>query len=75
MAEGTVLNLECKLVKEVELGDHTMFVGEILEADLDKSKEPLAYHQVKYWKIGENIPKPNQEELVRIKAVVEKHRK
>ena len=75
MVEGTVLNIECRLLKEVELGDHIMFVGEILEADLNSSKEPLAYHQVKYWKIGENIPKPNQHELESINEVVEKHRK
>ena len=31
MVEGAVLNIECKLMKEIPLGDHTMFVGEIVE--------------------------------------------
>ncbi|MBI2101860.1 flavin reductase [Candidatus Woesearchaeota archaeon] len=75
MVEGAVLNLECKLFKEIKLGDHVMLVGEVIEASLNKSKEPLAYHEVKYWKIGENIPKPPQEELERIKIIIEKHAK
>lgn len=75
MAGGAVLSIECRLLKDVELGDHVMMVGEVLESSLNKGKEPLAYHKLKYWKIGENIPKPQQEELERIKAIVEKHAK
>ena len=75
MVEGSVLNMECKLYREIELGDHTMFVGEILEAHLNKDKEPLAYHKVKYWKVGENIPRPQQQELKKIKIIVDKHKK
>ena len=75
MVEGAVLNLECKLFKEIELGDHIMMVGEVLEASLNKNKEPLAYHKVKYWKLGENIPRPQQHEMSRIKSIVEKHSK
>ena len=75
MVEGAVLNLECKIFKEVELGDHVMLVGEVVEASLNKNKEPLAYHKGKYWKIGENIPKPADEELKKIKNVVEKNMK
>lgn len=75
MVEGAVLNLECKLFNEVELGDHVMMVGEVVDASLNKNKEPLAYHKVKYWKLGDNIPKPSQAELEKIQGVVEKHRK
>ena len=75
MVDGAVLNLECKLFKEIKLGDHVMFVGEVIHANLNKNKEPLLYHKVKYWKIGENIPKPTQEELDKIRSVVEKHKK
>ena len=75
MVEGAVLNIECRLFKEIELGDHVMLVGEVIEASLNKSKEPLAYYKVKYWKIGDDIPKPPQEELERIKVIVEKHAK
>ena len=75
MVEGAVVNIECRLFKEIELGDHVMFVGEVVEASLDKGKEPLAYHKVKYWKIGDNIPKPSQDEMEEIKNIVEKHSK
>ena len=75
MVEGAVLNIECRLFKEIELGDHVMMVGEVIEASLNKSKDPLAYHKVKYWKIGGNISKPPQDELNRIKGIVEKHAK
>ena len=75
MVEGAALNLECKLYKEIELGDHVMFVGEVIEVYMNKNKEPLAYHKVKYWKLGENIQKPPQEEMEKIKSIVEKHRK
>ena len=75
LLEGAVLNLECKLFKEIQLGDHVMFVGEVVEASLNKDKEPLAYHKIKYWKLGESIPKPPQQELEKIKSIVEKHKK
>ncbi len=75
MVEDAVLNIECKLFKEIPLGDHTMFVGEVLEAKLNKEKEPLAYHKGNYWKIGEIIPKPPQEYLDKIKKLLEKYKK
>ncbi|MBI1935578.1 flavin reductase family protein [Candidatus Woesearchaeota archaeon] len=75
MIEGAVMNIECKLFKEIILGDHTMIVGEAIDASLNEGKEPLAYHKLKYWKIGENIPKPQAQELEKIREVVEKYRK
>lgn len=75
MVEGAVLNIECKLFKEIELGDHIMFVGEVIEASINKDKEPLAYHKTKYWKIGELIQNPSQNELGRIKEIVQKYSK
>ena len=75
MVEGAVLNIECKLMKEIPLGDHTMFVGEIVEVSYNKNKEPLVYHKGKYLKIGDNIEKPSQDELDRIKKTVEEYKK
>lgn len=71
MVEGAALNVECKVVKVVELGDHTMFVGEVLEATANP-KEPLIYHKKSFWKFGESIQMPAEKELERIKKVVEK---
>jgi len=75
MVEGACLNVELKLVKILDVGSHTMFIGEALEATPNPNKEPLAYHQNKYWHIGENIHKPSQEELAKMNDVFEKHRK
>lgn len=74
MVEGAALNVECKVVKVVELGDHTMFVGEVLDATVNQ-KEPLIYHKKNFWKFGESIQMPAEKELERVNSVVEKFRK
>ena len=74
MVTDAALNVECKLVEELKLGDHIMMVGEVIEAS-KTDKEPLAYHQGKYWRISETLPKPPDEERERIKGIVEKHKK
>lgn len=75
MIEGAVLSAEFKLVREISIGDHTMFIGEVVEAKADASKNPLVYHKRKYWKMGEHIDKPPQEELEKIKKLVEDNKK
>ncbi len=75
MVKDAVSNFECTLFQKIELGDHIMFVGEVVEAVLNNSKEPLAYHKCKYWKIGENIHKPSEKEKERITKIVEKNKK
>jgi len=37
IADATI-NFECKLINQCESGDHTIFVGEILETHMDKKK-------------------------------------
>jgi flavin reductase (DIM6/NTAB) family NADH-FMN oxidoreductase RutF len=73
MVEGAVVNIECKLVEKLDLGSHTMFVGEVQEATLNDGKEPLAYHGGKYFKIGEQIGKPSEDVLQKIKELVKKY--
>ena len=75
MIQGAALNVECKLYKEIALGDHTMFVGEAIEATANPGKEPLAYHKGKYWMLGDDIPKPPAEELEKIRKTAEKFKK
>lgn len=75
MVEGAALNVECRVVEETGLGDHTMFVGEAQKVDA-REPEPLAYHNGRYWKMnGDKIQKPPQEELDRIEEIVDKHSK
>jgi len=48
MVENAALNAECKVIKEIELGDHVMIVGEVVALQIN-GKEPLAYHKGQYW--------------------------
>ncbi len=75
MVEGATLNVECKLVSKIEIGDHVAFIGEAVEVYPVTEKEPLVYHGQKFWKFGENIPWPSEPETNKIKAIVEKHTK
>ena len=72
MVKNALLNIECKVIKEIELGDHIMFVGEVLDAVAEDTKEPLVYHNLKFFKLGEQLHKPEQKELDRIAKIIEK---
>jgi len=43
MIKGCPVNLECKLVQTVSMGDHTAFIGEVVELAIDPTKRPIAY--------------------------------
>jgi flavin reductase (DIM6/NTAB) family NADH-FMN oxidoreductase RutF len=75
MVDGAVLNLECILFKEISLGDHTMFVGKVVEASINQDKTPLALHGGKYGQVVHKVSKPLQHDLDKISAVIAKHRK
>ncbi|MBI4163221.1 MAG: flavin reductase family protein [Candidatus Aenigmarchaeota archaeon] len=73
MVKDTAANFECKVVKEIELGDHIMFVGEVVHISVT-DKEPIVLSQGKYWKLTDSIPK-QKDVLEKIEKLVEKHRK
>ena len=75
MVDEAALNMECKLVKEMPLGDHTMLVGEVIEAGVNSERMPLAYHQGRYGQVQLNVPRPSPEERERLAEIVRKHRK
>jgi len=75
MVEGAAMNAECKVVKQEKLGDHIMFVGEVVEISADENTKPIIYHDGKYWKIGERIMKPLEPELQNVSKIIEKHKK
>jgi flavin reductase (DIM6/NTAB) family NADH-FMN oxidoreductase RutF len=74
MVRGAVVNIECKLVKVVEIGSHTIFVGEVLDA-VKNPGAPLALHEGKYWKMTQPIEKPTKEEREKMEAVFDSHTK
>ena len=75
MIEGAVINVECKLVNVLEVGSHTMLIGEVVEAKKNEGKKPLCYHQGKYGHVVWDIPGATDEEKKKIKALIEKYKK
>ncbi len=75
MVHDAVLNIECRLVREISLGDHTMFVGEVAEASINASKVSLVLHEGMYGQVMHDIPKPSQEEREKISKIVQKYGK
>lgn len=76
MVKGAAMNAECKVIQEIPLGDHIMFVGEVLVISADDGAMPLAYHNGKYWKLPEkNIPKPEPDMIDEIAKLTEKFKK
>ena len=49
--EGALANLECRLVRAHEGGDHTIFIGEI-ETTTIRGGQPLLYFQGKYARLN-----------------------
>ncbi|MEO0157912.1 MAG: rubredoxin [candidate division WOR-3 bacterium] len=50
VTENAVAWFECKVTESVDVGTHTIFVGEVLDADVLADAEPMTYayyHQVK----------------------------
>ena len=48
--ENTLAYLEAKVIKEVDAGTHTIFIGELVAAEVIREGEPMTYayyHQVK----------------------------
>ena len=74
MIADVALNVECKVIKEISLEKHILFIGEAQEISVS-SEEPLIYNKGKYWLSGDQIQKPPQGELDKIKEIVEKFRK
>ena len=75
MIKGAAVNIECILSKEISLGDHTTFVGEVIEAYNNPDKVPLAYYGGRYFIMNTNVEKPSYEEREKIRKVVEKYKK
>lgn len=75
VAEHVTAYFEAKVVNEFDCGTHTLFLGEIVEADvLDGAAEPMTYayyHQVKGGKSPKNAPTYQKEEAAAPSAPAE----
>lgn len=50
---GCFATMECKLVDSFTTGDHTLFVGQVLEIKVNREKSPLLLHQGGYYRLGD----------------------
>jgi flavin reductase (DIM6/NTAB) family NADH-FMN oxidoreductase RutF len=75
LLRGAAINIECRLLEAKELGDHTMFIGEMVSIETDPAKEPLLYSFGKYYHVGERLHKPEQGVLDRIEQLKAKFAK
>ena len=74
LVKGASMNAEFKLVKKIEAGSHTLFIGECVELTA-LPIEPLAYHKGQFWELDKNVPKPNDAKRHEIKLLAEKHKR
>jgi len=74
MIKDAALNVECKVIKAIDLKEYTLFIGEALAINVSDN-QPLAYHQGNYWKLTEQLPKPTEEERQKQREVMDEFRR
>lgn len=75
LVPDSVFMAECKLVKIEPMGDHTMFLGEVVHAKEGTSTEPILYNMKTYRSLGGIIERPTEEKKAFYKEIVAKHLK
>lgn len=48
LLDDALANLECRLVNELDGGDHIILIGEVVDAKVDETKAPLLYYTGHY---------------------------
>ncbi len=69
VTDNTLAYLEARIVQEVDAGTHTIFIGELVGADVIKEGEPMTYayyHQVKRGTTPKTAPSYIEEKKVAI---------
>lgn len=56
MIKSALANIECSKHAELDYGDHTIFIGEVLRAKCDPTHEPLLYFGGEYRYLLERLP-------------------
>ncbi len=59
VTDNTLAYLEARVIQEVDVGTHTIFIGELVGADVLREGEPMTYayyHQVKRGTTPKNAP-------------------
>lgn len=77
MVDGAALNLECRLLKHEKVGDHIMFIGEVVEATVYTENKPIAFRAATgMYKLEDRIPHDTDaKKQERTDGLLEKHKK
>lgn len=59
--EGAIATLSCKVAHAIDLGSHTLFIGEIVEAEQLQEMEPMTYAFYRSLKAGARSQKAQYE--------------
>ncbi|HVN64398.1 MAG TPA: flavin reductase family protein [Candidatus Binataceae bacterium] len=51
--DGTIAWLECKVINTVDAGDHTIYIGEIEQAETPRDFKPLLFYRGGYRELGD----------------------
>jgi flavin reductase (DIM6/NTAB) family NADH-FMN oxidoreductase RutF len=46
--DGNLGHLECKVANQIEAGDHTIFIGEVVHAEITPETRPLLFFESRY---------------------------
>jgi flavin reductase (DIM6/NTAB) family NADH-FMN oxidoreductase RutF len=76
MVKGAALNIEAKLIKHEKVGDHIMFIGEVVAAEPGQ-KDPLVFRAATgIFKFGDKLEHHKaKEDQEKLDALLQKHRK
>jgi flavin reductase (DIM6/NTAB) family NADH-FMN oxidoreductase RutF len=50
---GCIATMQCNLYSRQEAGDHAIFVGEVIDADISADGAPLLYYRSAYRRLGD----------------------
>lgn len=59
--EGSIATFSCKTVDQIDLGSHTLFIGEVVEAEKLGHQEPMTYAYYRDLKAGKVKPEGDQQ--------------
>ena len=55
--EGGIAAVECTVNQIIDNDERYIIIGDVVNAEYRDDKKPIIYHDGKYFKLGENIPK------------------
>ena len=57
IVEEGLVAVECKVSQIIDNNERYIIIGDVVNAEYRDDKNPIIYHDGKYFKLGENIPK------------------